>query len=180
MRPEQPDNASGAADVEVGRIVAPWGTRGELKVTPFTDNPRRFSPGGAVTLRGYPTKVVRSRKSDRHVIVKLEGVDDRNAAETLRGELLTIRPEQAPTLDREKTYYYFQVIGMEVYDEEGARLGEIAEILRTGGNDVYTVRDVHGRELLIPAIADVVLDLDPKHNRMTVRLLDGLSTAPRR
>ena len=178
MRPDQPDNASGAADVEVGRIVAPWGTRGELKVTPFTDNPRRFSPDSTVTLGGRNARVVRSRKTDKHLIVKLEGIDDRNAAEALRGELLTIRPGQAPTLDRERTYYYFQVIGMEVYDEGGDRLGEVAEILRTGGNDVYTVRDGCGQEVLVPAIADVVLDVDTERGRMTVRLLDGLQGSP--
>ena len=169
MRPEQPENASGDDSVEVGRVVAPWGVRGELRVSPLTDNPGRFRPGGAVILRGRSARVMRSRKSNKHIIVKLEGVDDRNAAEALRGELLTITPGEAPPLDREGTYYYFQVIGMEVFDEGGDRLGEITEILRTGANDVYTVRDAHGHDVLLPAISDVVLDVDTKNGRMTVR-----------
>ena len=174
MSPEQPDNAAGDASVEVGRVLAPWGIRGELRIDPLTDNPSRFRPGSLLRLRGRPTKVARSRKSGRHLIAKLEGVDDRNAAEALRGEPLTISPEEAPPLSREGTYYHFQIIGIEVYDESGNCLGEVTEILRTGGNDVYTVRDSDGNEKLLPAIADVVLDVDIERGSMTVRVPDGL------
>ena len=175
MRPEQPYNAAGPASVVVGHVAAPWGILGELRIDPLTDNPERFLPGSVLCLRGRPTKIARSRKSGRLFIVKLDGVDDRNAAEALRGEPLTISPEEAPPLSREGTYYHFQIIGMEVFDESGDYLGEVAEILRTGGNDVYTVRDGDGREVLLPAIADVVLDVDTQEGKMTVRVPEGLS-----
>ncbi len=176
MRPDQPGHAPGDDSVEVGRIVAPWGVRGDLRVEPVTDNPKRYRPGSVLRLRGRPTKVVRSRESGRRLVVKLEGVDDRNAAEALRGELLTIRPEEAPPLG-DGAYYHFQIIGMGVFDERGSRLGEVTGILRTGGNDVYEVRDGEGREVLAPAIADVVLDVDTERGRMTVRLPEGLAAA---
>ena len=178
MRPEQPDNAAGAADVEVGRIVAPWGIQGDMRIDPLTDNPVRFQPGGLMRLRDRPARVIRSRKAGRYLIAKLEGVDDRNAAEALRGELLTITPDEAPPLDREGTYYHFQIVGIDVYDESGVCLGEVTDILTTGGNDVYSVRDCQGGEVLLPAIPDVVLDVDTERGRMTVHLLDGLSGAP--
>ena len=153
MRPEQPYNAAGPASVVVGHVAAPWGILGELRIDPLTDNPERFLPGSVLCLRGRPTKIARSRKSGRLFIVKLDGVDDRNAAEALRGEPLTISPEEAPPLSREGTYYHFQIIGMEVFDESGDSLGEVAEILRTGGkNDVlHGAGTATGVRSLLPA-----------------------------
>ncbi len=164
--------------MDVGRVVAPWGIRGELRVAPLTDFPGRFRPGSVLRLRGRPVKVTRSRKSGQHLVAKLDGIDDRNAAEALRGERLTISPEEAPPLDRERTYYHFQIIGIEVYDESLGRLGKVTEILPTGGNDVYAVRDGSGRETLLPAISDVVQEVDTERGRMIVRLPDGLQKAP--
>ena len=73
------------------------------------------------------------------------------------------------------SYYHFQVIDMDVVSEDGEPMGKVAEILTTGSNDVYVVRDPSSKDVLVPAIADVVLSVDPDQNRMIVRLPDGLT-----
>ena len=98
---------------------------------------------------------------------------DRNAAEALRGTLLTV-PEQSLAELPEDTFYHFQLLDMDVYSDEGEYLGQVAEIIETPGNDVYIVRKPNERDLLLPAIRDVVLDVDTDLARMTVHLMPGL------
>ena len=172
----QPYNINGDGDDEiiVGHIVAPWGVRGELKINPLTDVPNRFENGSSLRLRGHPVTVMESKRSGSHLVVKLAEVPDRNTAEGLRGEYLAVSSDEVPVLTRENTYYHFQIIGIQVRNENGDHLGEVNDILNTGSNDVYVVRDDVGHDLLVPAIGDVVLEVDTDHNNMTVRLLEGL------
>lgn len=166
--PPVPDDA-----VTVGTIVAPSGIRGELKVAPLTDFPHRFAPGSTLYLDGRAARVVSARQHKRGVVVKLDLVNDRNHAESLRGSSLTIPADDLETLP-EGSYYHFQIIGIEVWSEDGERLGEVAEIIDTGGNDVYLVRSEGRKDLLVPSIESVVLKTDIPANRMTVRLPEGL------
>ena len=106
-------------------------------------------------------------------MARLSGVEDRSAAETLAGAMLTV-PEDSLDALPEGVYYHFQLIGMSVFAEDGEALGEIAEILETPGNDVYVVRKEGARDLLIPALKEVALAIDVPAARMTVRLLPGL------
>jgi 16S rRNA processing protein RimM len=152
--------------VAVGRIAAPWGVRGDLKVQPLTDFPERFQRGAALWVRDRRHEVQRSRWSRGLVYLALSGIDSRNAAEELRDALLEV-PEGELTLLPEGQYYRFQVIGLEVCTPEGRSLGRVAEILPTGSNDVYVVRG-GPRELLIPAIEDVVREVDLKGGRLVV------------
>ena len=94
-------------------------------------------------------------------------------AETLRGSWLTIPESDLHSLP-DGTFYHFQLVDMDVYTDDGEHLGQIAEIIETPGNDVYIVRKPDERDLLLPAIKDVVLDVDTEASRMTVRLLPGL------
>jgi 16S rRNA processing protein RimM len=118
----------------------------------------------------YP--VERVRLHDKVALVKLEGCEDRNAAEMLRGMLVQIPVEQAVPLE-EGEHYHFQVIGLDVETEEGEHLGTVVDVLETRANDVYIVRGPAG-ELLVPAIEDVVLALDPEARRMVIHVLPGL------
>lgn len=152
--------------VAVGRIGAPWGVRGDVKVLPLTDFPERFRPGAPLWVRGRRHEVQRSRWSRGLVYLGLSDIDSRNAAGELRGALLEV-PEGDLTPLPEGQYYRFQIIGLEVCTPEGSSLGRVAEILSTGSNDVYVVRG-GPRELLIPAIEDVVREVDLEGGRLVV------------
>jgi 16S rRNA processing protein RimM len=142
--------------------------RGDLKVQPLTDFPERFQRGAALWVRGRRYEVQRSRWSRGLVYLGLSGIDSRNAADELKGALLEV-PESDLTPLPEGQYYRFQVIGLEVRTPEGGSLGRVAEILPTGSNDVYVVRG-GPRELLIPAIEDVVKEVDLEGGRLVVEL----------
>lgn len=158
----------------IGRVVAPWGRSGEIKVALETDFPHRFALLNEVLvgLERTPRVLLSSRLHQDHVILRLAGCGDRNAAEELRGQEILIPASQAMPLE-EGQYYLHQIFDLHVYEESGRYLGQVAEILVTHSNDVYVVQDGE-RELLIPALADVVLHIDLEQDRMIVRLPEGL------
>ena len=160
-------------DVVVGHVKGPWGLRGDLKVEALTDFPARFSPGSIIFLEGQPARVERSRPIKGGFVVKLDAVNDRTAAESLRGRFLTIPQRELSRLP-DGSYYHFQIIDMGVWNERDEYVGRVKEVLATGGNDVYVVVDGGQRELLVPALADVVVEVDVERNKMTVRLPEGL------
>ena len=159
--------------VIVGRIRSAWGIRGDVSVEVLSDIPSRFTTGSMLRLKGRPTRVERSRKSKRGMVVKLDSVDDRTQAEALLGEDLTVLPEQVEPLP-DGTYYHFQILGLQVLTVDGENLGSVSEIIVTGSNDVYVVHDAGRRDILIPALPDVILAVDLDAGAMTVSLPDGL------
>jgi 16S rRNA processing protein RimM len=173
-KPPRPRSSKGY--VAVGYIRGPHGLRGELTVDPLTDFARRFAPGAPVWVAGARHTVRGSRAHKGALLVELDEIASRSQAEQLRGRLLEI-PERELTPLEEGTYYRFQVIGMTVVDGEGHALGRVDEVLETGANDVYIVRDDEG-ELLIPAIDSVIREVDVPGQRMVVELLEGLERRP--
>ncbi len=155
---------------------APRGVRGELTVDPLTDFPRRFQPGATVWVGRAAYTVRRARSHRRALLLELEGIDTREQAGALRGLLLEV-PEQDLSPLGEGQYYRFQILGMEVVDRDGQPLGRIEQVLDTGANDVYVVRNEEG-ELLIPAIDAVVKEVDVAGRRMVVELMEGLERRP--
>ncbi len=160
--------------VPVGRVVGVHGIRGELKLVPYSgeyDFPWRVV---FVTFKGQKrTCTVSSTRTHKKVIlVKLDGIDTRTDAESLVGAELSILKKDLPELP-EGEYYYHDLEGMGVWTEDGEYLGRIIHILSTGSNDVYEITGPRG-EILIPAIKDVVVEVDVERKRMTVRLLEGL------
>jgi 16S rRNA processing protein RimM len=163
----------------VGRVLRPHGIRGELRVEVLTDYPERLSqhayfclasPDAPEAVQRYPVEKLRWHRGA--LLLKLGGCGDRNAASELRGMLVQIPVEQAVPLEAGE-YYDFQLIGVRVEAESGEWLGQIVEVLKTGANDVYVVRGPWG-EVLLPAVDDVVLDLDLESRRMVVHLLPGI------
>ncbi len=168
-----PDDSANDDDwVVVGRVLGPWGVRGDVRVEPQSDSPERFAPGSRVYLDGSETAVASSRPHRGGLVVRFESVPDRTAAETLKGAMLTVPRDRVGPLP-DGSYYYFQVIGLRVRTDVGEELGEVREVLATGSNDVYVVRGPAG-ERLVPALNDVVLDVDLDVGQMTVRLPEGL------
>ncbi len=160
--------------VTVGKILAPHGIRGEVKVEIMTDFPERFTKRPRLYLgrAARPVQVESARFFKRFVLLKLEGYPDRTSVESLRGELLQVPVEEAMPLD-EGEYYLYQMLGLKVVTDEGRSLGEITEVIETGANDVYVVRGETG-EILLPDIAEVILDVDMERGVVTVHLIPGL------
>jgi len=158
----------------IGRVLRPHGVRGELRLALLTDYPERL-PLHPVFYLGddeKPYRVERVRLQQGAALVKLAGCDDRDAAEALRGQWVQIPIEDAVPLE-EGEYYTFQLIGIEVVTDHGESLGRVVEVLETGANDVYVVHGPRG-EVLLPAIEDVVRELDVPARRMVVSPLPGL------
>jgi 16S rRNA processing protein RimM len=158
--------------LSVGLIIGPFGIRGEMKVEPHTERPGRFAPGAILYLDEQPVVVESSRRHQGRVLLKIKGVDNPNDVEPLRNKELEIPRESAPP-PAEGEYYYYEIIGCEVFTEEGRLLGRIAEIIPTAANDVYVVRGGM-REILLPAIEDVVKRIDPGARRVEVEAVPGL------
>ena len=138
----------------------------------MTDFPDRFMPG-AVLLAGdtkYTISAVRTHK--KALLVTIDGINTRNQAEALRGKLFEVPEGDLPHLDEDQ-YFRFDIVGINVVDENGKSLGQVQEVLETGANDVYIVRDEES-ELLIPAIDSVVKEIDTEARRMVVDVIPGL------
>ena len=159
--------------VIVARVLGPHGHDGGLSVRLLSDLPGRFDPGRVLLIdqRPYPIAASRQIGSGRGLIW-LEGIATRHQATPLAGKFLAAHPDSSAILE-EGEYFHYQLIGMRVRTEEGEELGELQEILETGSNDVYIVRGSEG-ELLIPAMAQVVREVDVARGAMLVRLPDGL------
>ena len=160
----------------IGTVTSPHGIRGEVKVYPTTDDPARFLDLNQVILRVETGDEVRAVEGVRFtkgmVLLKLEGIPDRTAAEGYRGCELYVPRADAVPLGKDE-YYIADLIGMRVHTAEG-ELGRIREVLQTGANDVYVVDSpLHG-EVLIPAIKACIIKVDIEGGRMDVELLPGL------
>jgi len=155
-------------------VLGAHGIRGELKCRIVTDFPsRRFRRGHTVVLDGVPHTIQTARVHGMTVLLKLEDVGDRDAAAALRGKEIQIRAEDAVALPKGQ-FFWHQVIGLQVEDATTHEpLGEVTDILETGANDVYVVRGGRG-EILVPAIKDVVKQIDPAAGRMLIQPLPGL------
>ena len=162
--------------VAVGRVLRPWGLRGDLKVESLTDFPDRFAPGQPLWLDGVERTVERVRTQKGALYVKLAGIDDATVAEAFRGHYLEV-PESALRVLDEDEFYHHELIGLQVRTSDGSDLGRVVELLPTGGNVVLVVRGPRG-EVLLPFVEDVVRLVDVQGGVITVELMEGLVDAP--
>lgn len=163
----------------VGYVSGVHGLRGELRIDLYTDFPERFAPGVLLYIGAELTEVevVSARPHKNQVLLGLAGICGREAAEALRGAWLFVKEEEAVRLEAD-VYWVHDIVGLDVETVDHRHLGTISEVLFTGANEVYVVKtppDVNqGRDLLLPAIADVVQQVDLAANLLVVRLLPGL------
>ncbi len=164
--------------VAIGQVVRVHGLRGDVRVRSLSDVPDRFAtltqvtverPGGA----RRPLAVRAARPIGNDYLVSFEGIDRPEAAAELVGSLLQIAEDRAAPLP-DGQYYQHDLVGMEVRTEEGTPVGTLAEILPTGANAVFVVREAGGREQLIPATREVVRAVDVPGRLMTIRRIPGL------
>jgi len=158
--------------ITIGQILAPWDTKGKLKVEVITDFPQRFTPSSKVYINRQPMTIDSTEWHKRTVIIKLNTVDSIEAAQGLQGQPIEIHHSQVYPLP-EGQYYQFQIIGLEVRTTRGELLGNITDILTADSNDNYVVRGAEG-EILIPAIDDVVKSIDLNKGCIVIEPIVGL------
>jgi 16S rRNA processing protein RimM len=174
MVPKQNKNEQEWATI--GKVVALFGVHGELKVRLLTDIPNRFAELDAVYAstdhKRYSIEGVRPYKGEM-VVLKLEGIDTANAAETLRNVDLQIPLSDLAKLPPD-SYYQHDILGLSVSTLAGQSLGTIVDILVTGSNDVYVIKTASGRQVLIPAVKQVIKQIDLLRHTMHIDPLPGL------
>lgn len=163
--------------ITVGKVAAPFGVRGEVKVIPLTDFPDRFYQGGHYYLSKQnifkEVEIQGVKIKGREIIIKLEGIDTPEDARKYQNALLQVPQDEVWPLPQDH-YYHYQIVGLLAITEEGIVLGRVTEVLETGSNDVYLVKDEQGREYLLPALKEVVRQIDLDKNVMLIRPLPGL------
>ncbi len=163
----------GSPTIIAGRIVGVHGLSGSVRALVLSDVPHRFDRGQSLYIQDVRYSIASSTLTPhRQVILKFHGIESAEAAQRLVGQQLTVPEAAVPSLP-EGEYFHHQLLGLRVLTEEGEDLGRLSEILETGSNDVYVVSN-DTAELLIPALADVIRQVDLDGGVMVVRLLDGL------
>lgn len=163
--------------LEIGQIVNTFGIKGVVKVKPFTDNITRFDNLEKVYVeinknkKQYEIEEVKYHKD--MVLIKFKGINKVEDAEFLRNAYLKVNRKDEPELE-EGTYYIVDLIGLDVYSDEGKLLGKINDIFNNGSTDIYVVKDKLGKQLLLPGISDVIKEINLKEKKIVVHILKGL------
>ena len=163
--------------LQVGIITSTHGVRGEVKVYPTTDDPRRFRRLKEVVLDTGREKLNLAIEGvkffKQFVILKFKGLDNINDIEKYRQKSLYVTRKNAVRLQRDE-YFIADLIGLKVQDEDGKELGTVKDVIETGANDVYEVEMADGKSLLLPAIKQCILNVDVENGTMQVHVLEGL------
>ena len=163
--------------LQVGIITSTHGVRGEVKVYPTTDDPRRFRRLKEVVLDTGKEKMNLEIEGvkffKQFVILKFKGLDNINDIEKYRQKSLYVTRKNAVRLQRDE-YFIADLIGLKVQDEDGKELGTVTDVIETGANDVYEVEMADGKSLLLPAIKQCILNVDVENGTMQVYVLEGL------
>ena len=159
----------------VGLLRKPHGLRGDLLLEIYTDFPERLKPGTTILAgdKHQPLKITRRRPTNDGMILGFEGINTPEEAGRWRATVVYVPTADRPALP-EGQYYHHQMIGLTVIDEAGKVLGALSEIIITGANDVYVVTPAEGKDVLLPALKEVVLGIDLSTSTMRVHLLPGL------
>ena len=164
--------------VIIGKIVGVHGIKGYVKVHCEAESFSAFSPGHTVIVRDSKgasrvMEIVDARPQGRKQLLLLKGISDRNLAETLPGSDLLVEKSSLPDLEPD-SYYWSDIVGMSVISVDGRHIGTVTSLIETGSNDVYVIQTPDAGEILIPAIASVVLEIDLNRKIMRVDLPEGL------
>jgi len=163
--------------ITIGKVVSTQSNKGEVKVLPLTDSTDRFKNLDTVFLRNINNlttlNIEKIRIKENAVILKLKDIENIQEAKMIVGSFLEVEREKAVKLPKD-TYFVFEIIGLEVYTENNIFLGKVENVISTGSNDVYTVKDKNKKELFIPAIREVVKNINLEKKRITIKMVDGL------
>ena len=163
--------------LEIGQIVNTFGIKGQVKIVPFTDDITRFDELKEIyvekknELKLFQIEQVNYKKN--MVILKLKGIETVEEAEKLRNCYLKIDRKDAKKLPKD-TYFIVDLLGLDVYTDEGKLLGKVDDIYNAGSSDIYVVKDELGKQILLPAIKDVFKEVDLENQKIIVHLIKGL------
>lgn len=161
----------------IGNIAKPQGIKGEVKVEIITSFPEHFLDLDELfidfdgNLQTYSIESV--RVSDRFVYIKFNDVNDRNDADLLRNKNLLIPVDELMPLEKDEIYVH-DLIGMDVVDEDDTHLGKIIDVVSNDSSDIYVLKNMNDEEVLIPAVKDIVKDIDKSARKIVIHVIDGL------
>lgn len=163
--------------MEIGQIVNTYGIKGYLKIVPYTDDITRFESLDSIFIevkKDLKSFIIEDVKYSKNlVLLKLKNIDDINSAEIYKNCYIKIPRSKAVKLP-EDSYFIVDLIGLNVYTDKGEELGNIIDVFSTGANDIYVVKNELGKQVLLPAISDVIKKVDIQNKKMIVHLIDGL------
>lgn len=163
--------------LEIGQIVNTFGIKGMVKVKPFTDNIERFSNLEKIYIKNksgqteYKIQEVKYHKN--MVLIKFEGIENPEQADLLRNSYLIVDRETEEPLEAGR-YYIVDMIGLDVFTDDNEYIGKLEDIYNTGSNDIYVVKNELGKQVLLPAIEDVIKNIDMDNKKVIVHLIPGL------
>ena len=163
--------------LEIGQIVNTFGIKGQVKIVPFTDDITRYDELKEIyvekknELKLFQIEQVNYKKN--MVILKLKGIETVEEAEKLRNCYLKIDRKDAKELPKD-TYFIVDLLGLDVYTDEWKLLGKVDDIYNAGSSDIYVVKDELGKQILLPAIKDVLKEVDLENQKIIVHLIKGL------
>ena len=183
---QHPAGRERMADIRIGKIVNAHGIKGEVKLISYSDDPDRFEMLESIIVKGpagdradavseYFIEDVRYKAGS--IILKLEGIDDRNAAEAMKGSFVYMDEEDLPELE-EGQFYVRDIAGSDVLLEDGRKLGTLKDVRTNTAQDLYIVsraeEDPGRSDLMIPSVDEFIISVDPEAKRIVVRLPEGL------
>ena len=158
--------------LEIGQIVNTFGIKGFVKVKPFTDDITRFEKLKNLYIKDKQYQVQEVKYHKNMVLLKFLEVNSIEEAENLRNSYIQI--DRKDGIKKENEYYIVDLLGLEVYDENDNLLGILEDIFNTGSNDIYVVKNKLGKQTLLPAISDVIKEINLEQKKIVVHLLKGL------
>ncbi len=162
---------------EIGQIVNTFGIKGVVKVNPFTDDISQFEKMDTILVEKkgnlQEMQIEEVKYSKNQVLLKLKGIETIEEAEKYRNCYLKLPREKAKKIP-EGTYFIADLIGLEVVTDEGELLGKVDDIYNSGANDIYVIKDELGKQILLPAIKEVIKEINLEQEKITVHLLNGL------
>lgn len=162
---------------EIGQIVNTFGIKGVVKVNYFTDDPLEFEKLKTILVEKNKKllefEIEEAKLHKNQVLLKLKGINDINEAEKYKGCYIKLSREKAKKLP-ENTYFIADLIGIEVFTDNGELLGKVDDIYNSGSADIYVIKDELGKQILLPGIKDVIKEIDVDNEKIIVHLIDGL------
>lgn len=158
---------------KIGKIVNAVGLKGEVRVYNYSDYKERFSEIKNIFVEDKQYTILNARYMKDVAVLKLEGVEDRNGAEALKGKDLYITEDMLRVLP-EDTYYIKDLVGLNVIDDHGEHLGILSDVYQNNAQDLYEIQLENKKKILLPAVEEFVLDINMKERKMKVKLVDGL------
>ena len=159
-------------EIIVGKVIGVRGIKGQLKIRSETDNPNRFTTNTEILIdnKKYTINKVNSDEKKQLIYINITNINDRNSAEKIIGELIKVPISLLPKLKDKNTYYYFQIIGLDVLDELNTKIGKVINIMPNVNNDNYIIKTFDNKEIIIPSKSEWVKKIDICNNVINIVL----------